>query len=76
MKLVKKNDTNNAAHRTAAQVRSILRSNGVECTVENLGDSRTFYIVTDDSLKTYLAIKNAGFITISRRGGHVELKCW
>lgn len=63
---MKKNDTNNFSKRTASQVRSILRSNGLDAHCLNLGNNRTFSVYVEDTITNRVLIKNAGFIL--RRG--------
>jgi len=55
------NNTNDNSKRTAAQVASILSSNGCLFKPENCGDGRKF-LVNDASFKTLVQIKKAGFI--------------
>jgi len=58
---MKTNNKNDFSKRTANQVKSILKENGVMLNPENFGDGRHFF-VNDCSLKTRIKIKKAGFI--------------
>ena len=58
---MKINNINNFSKRTASQVASILKANGIPFKPENLGDGRTFYI-NDTNIKTRIGIKKSGFI--------------
>ena len=55
------NNKNDFSKRTQRQVASVLIKNGVAFKPENLGDGRNFYI-NDNSIKTRVGIKKAGFI--------------
>jgi uncharacterized protein (DUF983 family) len=55
------NNTNDFSKRTAAQVASILKANGLVLKCENLGDGKTFSVL-DTTLKTRIALKKCGFI--------------
>ena len=55
------NNKNDFSKKTQRQVASVLIKNGVAFKPENLGDGRNFYI-NDNSIKTRVGIKKAGFI--------------
>lgn len=60
-----KNDLNDFSKRTSSQVSVILKANGIQAKVENLGDSRTFEIALESSLKNRAKLKSLGFILLS-----------
>lgn len=60
-KTMKTNDTNNFEKRTATQVKSILNEYKLNIEIENQGDGNLFS-VNDNSIKTRVALKQAGFI--------------
>lgn len=68
-----KNETNNFAKRTTAQVNSILRANGINYFAENLGNGNTFQITGTSDIKTRVALKQAGFILLRSNAGDATL---
>lgn len=68
-----KNDKNNFAKRTAAQVNAILAANGILHKAENLGDGNTFQIAGTSDIKTRVALKQAGFILLRSNAGDITL---
>ncbi len=71
------NNRNNAAKRTAAQVKSLLKKNGLECKVENLGDGRTFCLHTENNRAARIAVMQADFILVSGLSDkYVTIKCF
>lgn len=64
-----KNNLNDFSKRTSAQVATILKANGIKAKVENLGDSRTFEITLESSLKNRVKLKSLGFILLSSNLG-------
>jgi len=70
------NNTNDASHRTAAQVKSLLKSYGLVdgSTVENMGDSNQF-CVYPSTLKNLVAAKKAGFIRVDVSKNTFTIKC-
>lgn len=67
--MTKVNDNNNFGKRTASQVNSILKSNGIDCKAENLGDGRTFGVKIESNIKNRYTLKKAGFILCLGKGG-------
>jgi hypothetical protein len=70
-----KNETNNSAKRTAAQVNAILKSNGIDFKAANQGDGNLFCI-QDASLKTAILLKKAGFIINERTKNVTYFNCF
>ena len=58
---MKTNNTNDFAKRTAGEVRGILSQFNLDLTVQSQGDGNLF-MVYDNSIKTRVAIKKAGFL--------------
>lgn len=59
---MKNNDKNLHGKRTATQVKSILKSNGIFCKVENFGDGRTFYLGLKSTMIARMELYKIGFI--------------
>jgi hypothetical protein len=59
---MKTNDKNLHGNRTATQIKSILKSNGINCKVDNLGSGREFDIVIESTIKNRYLLKKIGFI--------------
>lgn len=71
------NNSNDAAKRTANQVKAILKSNDIAFSdVENLGDGRNFNIYADGNLRNHVAIKKAGFLIKSRNQNFFHIACF
>lgn len=66
---MKTNNANAYGKRTATQVKAVLKSNGIEASVENMGDGRTFCIGLESTIKNRYALKKAGFILCSGKEG-------
>jgi hypothetical protein len=49
--MTKVNNSNNFGKRTASQINSILKSNGLDWKAENLGDGRTFDVRIESNIK-------------------------
>ena len=65
--MTKVNDTNNFKNRTAATIKSILKSNDIPFEmVTNDGDSNQFGILTPNTIKTKMMLKQAGFIRLDK----------
>ena len=75
MKTVK-NNPNDFSKRTSAQVRSILRKNGLDCKVWNLGDNREFELELKPGIKNLMMIKSLGFIRTSTTTNSVYIKAF
>lgn len=62
---IKTNNPNSYGKRTSTQIKSVLKSNGIETTVENMGDGRTFSVGLESNIKNRYQLKKAGFILCS-----------
>ena len=59
---MKVNNTNDFSKRTASQVNSILKANGIIGQVFNLGDNKEFELRLEPEIKTLMKLKMAGFL--------------
>ncbi len=74
----KTNNTNNFAKRTASTIKSILNSNNIPFeSVINDGDNNQFGILTPNTIKTKMQLKQAGFIRIDKFSNNnvIVIKC-
>lgn len=72
---MKTNNTNDFSKRTAAQIKSILKANGINAKVENKGDNRLFYVEAMPTIKNLMIVKISGFIrtgTIADKGIYIK----
>ena len=79
MKNLKVNNQNDSSKRTAVNIKSILKSNGIEFSlVINDGDNRQFTIITPNTIQTKMKIKQAGFLRLNNDGlkNSITVKCW
>ena len=66
---MKVNNPDNYSKRTVAQVKSILKANGADVFVENLGDGRSFWVGLPSTLKNRVALKKMGFLLARSEDG-------
>lgn len=53
----KVNNQNDFKNRNVTGIKSILKSNGIECRVENQGDNRTFCLELKNNIKIFHTLK-------------------
>ena len=74
---MKTNNKNNFGKRTANQINSILKSNGIEAKAINQGDGNSFNVYIESNLHNRFALKKSGFILCRGNEGdkYITIKC-
>lgn len=73
---MKTNNNNDFSKRTASQINSILKANGIIGKVWNLGDNREFEVCVKPEIQTLMKLKSIGFIRTATTSNSIYLKAF